>query len=344
MEEMKDRGKAPGRRNIDERLIVERKVEGRISSVFGRMRGLSIFLGLLVVAAVLSVSTQHFFTLYNIIQIFRLSSFVGIMALGAVFVLSQGDVDISMASIYSVVGVLAAVLIQGGVPVGLAVLIGFLFGVLCGFTNIFLSLLFNMPVLIITLGTSSIFRGLGLIISKGSSIYEFPKESIFFQFFGGDIGRIPFSIFAYLFITFILYIVYRHARFGIHVRAIGGNRRIARAMGIKLNRTRIFVLMLNGALAAIAALLNFAYIRSAAPNIGRGLEFMVIASAIIGGTSLTGGSGSVWGALIGALLIGVIRNGMVLMGIEVYWSPVVTGLVIIAAVAVDYLSRRKKNV
>jgi ribose transport system permease protein len=265
------------------------------------------------------------------------------MALGAVFVLSQGDVDISVASIYSVVGVLAAVLIQGGVLVSLAVLIGFLFGILCGFTNIFFSLLFNMPVLIITLGTSSIFRGLGLIISKGSSIYEFPKESVFFQFFGGDIGRVPFSIFAYLFITFILFFVYRHTRFGIHVRAIGGNRRIARAMGIKLNRTRIFVLMLNGALAAIAALLNFAYIRSAAPNIGRGLEFMVIASAIIGGTSLTGGSGSVWGALIGALLIEVIRNGMVLMGIDVYWSPVVTGLVIIAAVAVDYLSRRRRS-
>jgi ribose transport system permease protein len=319
-----------------------RRVNGRIGTLFGRMRGLSILLGFLVVAAVLSVATEYFFTLYNLIQIFRLSSFVGIMALGSVFVLSQGDVDISIASIYSVVGVIAAVLVQGGVPVWFSVLTGFLFGVLCGFTNIFLSLLFNMPVLIITLGTSSIFRGLGLIISKGSSIYQFPKDSFFFQFFGGDIGHVPFSIFAYLLITFILFLVYRHTRFGIHVRAVGGSRPVARAMGIKIRRTRILVLMLNGALASVAALLNFAYIRSAAPNIGRGLEFMVIASAIIGGTSLTGGSGSVWGALIGALLIEVIRNGMVLMGIDVYWSPVVTGLVIIAAVAVDYLSRKRR--
>jgi len=308
-----------------------------------RLRGLSIFLGFLAVAIILSISTQHFLRLDNLIQITRLSSFIGIMALGAVFVLSQGDVDISVASIYSVVGVISAVLIEGGMPVGYAVVIGLLSGVLCGFVNIFLSLLFDMPTLIITLGTTSVFRGLGLIISRGSSIYEFPKDSFFFEFFGGTVGRVPFSIIAYLLLTFVLFIVYRHTRFGIHVRAIGGSRRIARAMGIKITRTRALVLMLNGALAAVAALLNFAYIRSAAPNIGRGLEFMVIASAIIGGTALTGGSGSIWGAVIGALLIGVIRNGMVLLGIEIYWSPVVTGAVIIAAVAVDYLSYRRQR-
>lgn len=315
----------------------------RFRAAFSRIRGLSIFLGFLAVAAILSISTQHFLRLDNLIQMTRLSSFIGIMALGAVFVLSQGDVDISVASIYSVVGVISAVLIQGGMPVGYAVVIGLLSGVLCGCVNIFLSLLFDMPTLIITLGTSSIFRGLGLIISKGSSIYQFPKDSFFFEFFGGTVGPLPFSIIAYLFLTFVLFVVYRHTRFGIHVRAIGGSRRIARAMGIKITRTRMLVLMLNGALAAVAALLNFAYIRSAAPNIGRGLEFMVIASAIIGGTALTGGSGSIWGAVIGALLIEIIRNGMVLLGIEIYWSPVVIGAVIIAAVAVDYLSYRRQR-
>jgi ribose transport system permease protein len=130
----------------------------RARTAVSRIRGLSVFLGFLGVAVILSLSTRHFLRLDNLIQITRLSSFIGIMALGAVFVLSQGDVDISVASIYSVVGVISAVLIEGGMPVGYAVAIGLLSGVMCGLVNIFLSLLFDMPTLIITLGTSSIFR------------------------------------------------------------------------------------------------------------------------------------------------------------------------------------------
>jgi ribose transport system permease protein len=149
-------------------------------------------------------------------------------------------------------------------------------------------------------------------------------------------------VIALIFLTVVLGVLYRHTRFGIHVRAIGGNRQVARAMGVKIVRTRMIVLMLNGALSAIAAIMQVAFMRSADPSIGVGHELMVIASAIIGGTALAGGSGSVLGAMIGGVLIALIRNGIVFLGVTAYWGYIVTGGIIIMAVAIDYMSKQAK--
>jgi ribose transport system permease protein len=188
----------------------------------------------------------------------------------------------------------------------------------------------------------NIYRGLGLVISKARSIYDFPKDHFFYTVIGGSIGKVPFTVIALIFLTVVLGVVYRHTRFGIHVRAIGGNMQVARAMGVKIVRTRVIVLMLNGALSAIAAIMQVAFMRSADPSIGVGHELMVIASAIIGGTALAGGSGSVLGAMIGGVLIALIRNGIVFLGVTAYWGYIVTGGIIIMAVAIDYMSKQAK--
>jgi len=315
---------------------------GRMYSVLKNVKVLGLILGFAVVVAVFSIIAENFLTLTNMIQVIRQSSFIGIMALGAVFVLSQGDVDISISGIYNLVGILTAFTLEHGLSVELSVLIGLAVGLLCGLVNISFSLLFSIPTFIITLGTMNVYRGLGLVISKARSIYDFPKDHIFYTLIGGSVGKVPFTVIFLVFITIVLGIVYRHMRFGIHVRAIGGNYAVARAMGVKIARTRTVVMMLNGALAAIAAIMQVAFMRSADPSIGVGHELMVIASAIIGGTALAGGSGSVVGAMIGGVLIALIKNGIVFLGVTAYWGYIVTGTIIVAAVAIDYMSKQSK--
>jgi ribose transport system permease protein len=311
-------------------------------SVLKNVKVLGLILGFGVVVTVFSILADNFLTLTNLIQVIRQSSFIGIMALGTVFVLSEGDVDISISGIYNLVGILTAFSLEQGQTVGVSVAAGLAVGLLCGLANISFSLLFNMPTFIITLGTMNIYRGLGLVISKARSIYDFPKDHFFYTVIGGSIGKVPFTVIALIFLTVVLGVVYRHTRFGIHVRAIGGNMQVARAMGVKIVRTRVIVLMLNGALSAIAAIMQVAFMRSADPSIGVGHELMVIASAIIGGTALAGGSGSVLGAMIGGVLIALIRNGIVFLGVTAYWGYIVTGGIIIMAVAIDYMSKQAK--
>ena len=310
---------------------------------FRRVKVLGVFTGLLVLGIILSIATDKFFSVLNLIQVVRQSSFVGIMALGAVFVLSEGDVDLSVGGIYNVVGIITAFSLEHGLTVGAAIPIGLLTGIVCGLTNVSLSLLFGIPTLIITLGTMNIFQGLGLVISQARPIFEFPIDNFFFEVSGGTVWGLPFGVITLFTITAVLTYIYGFTKFGIHVRSIGGNLQVARAMGVKIAQIRIFSFMLNAALAAVASMLQVAFLRSADPSIGIGNELMVIASAIIGGTALSGGSGSVIGAMVGALLIAVIRNGIVLLGITAYWSSIVTGAIIIAAVAIDYVSRQVKR-
>jgi len=314
----------------------------RTYALLKNVKVLGLVLGFAVVLAVFSIIAENFLTLTNMIQVIRQSSFIGIMALGAVFVLSQGDVDISISGIYNLVGITTAFLLEQRLSVELSVLIGLSVGLLCGLVNISFSLLFSIPTFIITLGTMNIYRGLGLVISKARSIYDFPKDHIFYTLIGGSVGKVPFTVIILVFLTILLGMIYRHMRFGIHVRAIGGNYAVARAMGVKIARTRTIVMMLNGALAAIAAIMQVAFMRSADPSIGVGHELIVIASAIIGGTALAGGSGSVVGAMIGGVLIALIRNGIVFLGVTAYWGYIVTGAIIIVAVAIDYMSKQSK--
>ncbi len=307
-----------------------------------RFREIGILIAFLAIFIILSFSTSTFFQFSNIVLVFRYASFTGIMALGAVFLLSQGDIDLSVGSIYNIVGLLIFVLLERGWSPLAVVLLGLAVGITCGLVNITLSIYLRIPMLIITLGTMNIYRGLGLVLYESRPKAVFNLDNFLFNIFGGTFSMIPFVVIALVTLAVILFYIYGFTRFGIHVRSIGGNISVARAMGIRINKTRTFSAMLNGSLAAISAILTVAYLRAALPSFGTGYELLVIAAAIIGGTALSGGSGSIFGAVLGALVISLIVNGIAHLGISTYWTATFTGTIIIAAVILDYLSRRKK--
>lgn len=296
---------------------------------------------LFVIGLVLGLATDSFLEPTNLLQVVRQASYYGIMAVGMVFVLSMGDVDLSVGSILTLVNVITAVALREGMPLPLALVIGLSVGALCGLLNGFLSVTLRIPTIIVTLGTLSVYRGLALVVSKATPISQFSKEHSFFIIGGGTVLGVPTSVVVMVLVGILGYVLFDRTPFGRRVQAIGSNRQAAQFSGIRIARYRILVMMLMGTISAVAGIMALSFLQSADPSTGPGFELLVIASAIIGGTALSGGSGSVAGALLGALIIAVIRNGLVLVGLSAYWGMIVTGVVIIAAVAIDYIIKRR---
>jgi ribose transport system permease protein len=305
---------------------------------------IGVVVGLLAVCLVLGLhpeTGEAFRSQSNLLQVARQASYYGIMAVGMVFVLSMGDVDLSVGSILTLVNIATAIALRNGMAMPIAVLVGLGTGAACGFLNGALSVALRIPTIIVTLGTMSIYRGLALVWSNATPISQFSKENALFTVGGGEILHIPTSVAVMLLVGMVGYVLFTQTPFGWRVQAIGSNPQAARFSGIPIARHRIMVMTLMGVIAAIAGIMALAFLQAADPSTGPGFELLVIASAIIGGTPLAGGSGTIAGAIMGALLIAVIRNGLVLKGVQAYWSTAVTGVVIILAVAVGALVKRK---
>jgi len=311
--------------------------------VLGKIQEIGVIVALVTLCLILGFSTKNFFGVDNFIAILRSSTYMGIMALGMVFVLSARDVDLSVGGIYMLSGMMTALMLEKELPILIAVLIGILVGIACGLVNFGLSVTFKIPTIIITLGTMSVYRGLGLVISSARPIYRFSHDTWFIQILGKNLfWKMPSGIIVLLVLAVVLAYIYSSHVFGTRVRGIGSNPEAARFSGINIDKYRAMVFVLMGTLCAIASTLEVSFLEAANPSMGSGIELMVIASAIIGGTSLSGGKGSILGAIIGALIISVIKNGIVQLGVSVYWASTVTGFVIIAAVALDYLFKRRR--
>ncbi len=300
-----------------------------------------VLMALLVLGFLLSISTDTFLNAGNLLQVTRQASYYGIMAVGMVFVLSMGDVDLSVGSIMMLVNVLGAILLRDGWSIWAMIAACLAAGAVCGVINGGLAVALRIPMIIVTLGTLSIYRGIALVISEASPISNFDKKTWFFTILGEDIAGIPVSVWVMLLTGIVGYILYARTPFGRRVQAIGSNLQAARYSGVRVNRLRVLVMMLSGLLAGLAGLTFLAFNLAGHPSTGLGSELFVIASAIIGGTALSGGSGSIPGALLGALIIAVIRNGLVLIGLSAYWATAATGGVIILAVAIDYFVKRR---
>ena len=216
-------------------------------------------------------------------------------------------------------------------------LLGLLLGLLLGAFNGLLANFLGLPAIIITLGTLSLYRGLALIISGGRFVYGIPREHAFFTFFGSAPLGVPMVIWVFALLTVALSVVYRSTRYGYVIRSIGSNARAARLSGIPIPRMRIITLTLMGGLCGISAMLTLAFFSTADPNLGTGYELQAIAAAIIGGTALSGGRGTVLGAAIGSVVIAVIGSGITRFGISANYSTFVTGAMILLAVGVDAL-------
>jgi len=187
----------------------------------------------------------------------------------------------------------------------------------------------------------SVFRGLALVLSKATPIGNFSKDSLLFHLGSGNLLGVPTSVWVMLGVGLVGHVLLNQTAFGWRAQAIGSNTQAARFSGIPLMRYRVAAMTIMGFVAGIAGLMELAFLQSGSPTTGQGYELFVIASAIIGGTALTGGSGSVVGGILGALLIAVIRNGLVLLELSAYWGTVVTGVVIIAAVAIGGLVKKQ---
>jgi ribose transport system permease protein len=252
----------------------------------------------------------------------------------------MGDIDLSVGSILTLTNIATALALRAHLPLPVALLIGLATGALCGFVNGGLAVLLRIPTIIVTLGTLNVYRGLALVFSNASPISQFPKDSPFFTIGGGAILGIPASVVLMLVVGVLGWIAITRSIYGRRIEAMGSSPNTARLSGIPVNRYRIAVMTLNGVIAALAGIIALAFLQSADPSTGPGFELWVIASVIIGGTALSGGHGSVPGAILGALIIAVIRNGLVLLGASTYAGTAVTGAVIILAVAIDSFVKR----
>jgi len=296
---------------------------------------------LVALSLLLALSTDSFLRADNLLDVARQASDFGIMAVGMVFLLAMGEIDLSVGAILTLVGIVTAMALRAGVPVPAAFAIGVLTGAGCGFVNGMIAVLLRIPSIIVTLGTMSIFRGLSLVLSEAKPIADFTKSGALFSLGVNGLLGVPTGVLVMISVCLAGHIALHHLPFGWRLQAIGSSPRAARFSGIAIARYRVLAMTLMGTIAGIAGITALTFLESADPNVGLGSELLVIASAVIGGTALTGGSGSVIGAVLGALIIAVIRNGLVHLGMSAYWGMTVTGAIIIAAVLVSTLFRRK---
>lgn len=314
-----------------------------LSSALFASKELGILLVLVVMVVIIGIFRPNFLTVDSFANVGQRAAWYGIMALGIVFLLSMGEIDLSIGANYAVCINAVAILMVEGMDPWLAALLGVIIGLLLGAFNGFVANLLGIPAIIVTLGTMSLYRGLALIISGGRFVYGVPREHEFFVTFGSAPLGIPMVIWVFVILAVILTVVYRATRYGFVVRAIGSNPRTAHLSGIPTARIRLMTLMLMGGLCGIAAMLTLAFFSTADPNLGTGYELQAIAAAIIGGTALSGGRGTVVGALLGAFVISVISSGITQFGVSANYSIFVTGAMILLAVGVDALIRRRQT-
>jgi len=307
----------------------------------GNWREFNVVLAVIILSTILSISTDVFLTTANLFSVMRAFSLVAIMAIGETMVILTGGIDLAVGSTMGLAGLITALLIQGGYPTPLAVLAGLLSGVVVGMVNGVMITGLRLPPFIATLGTMSIGRGLMYWITHGWSV-TIPQEQTAFLFLGqGYVGPVPVPVIVMFALMLVSGIFLSRTFLGRYIYAVGGNEEAARLSGIRVNLVKVLVYTISGACCAVAGLILLARMVSAQPMAGLGIELYVIAAAAIGGTSLTGGEGTIFGSLMGAALMGILQNGMILVGIDTYAQQAVVGTVIILAVTLDQWRQRR---
>ncbi|WP_341225717.1 ABC transporter permease [uncultured Arcticibacterium sp.] len=301
-----------------------------------------IFISFIVTCVILSVATPQFLSVANWTIIITQVSINALLAFGVTFVIITGGIDLSVGSIVAVTGVVAASLAQNGdYPVAVAIAGGLIAGLAFGLLNGFLVTKSKIAPFIVTLGTMTIGRGLALILSKGRPVSNLSES---FNFIGnGKICGLPVPIIILILVFIICSVTLRKTIFGRYVYAIGGNEDASWASGISVNKVKLAAYAICGALSGLAGILLTARISTGQPNSGMGFELDAIAAVVIGGTSTTGGRGTMIGTLIGVLLIGVINNGLDLMNVTSYYQQVIMGIIIIGAVLMDSWNLKTRN-
>lgn len=301
-----------------------------------------VIAGLVVVAAVFALLNPAFLTPENLSNIGRQSTLLSIVAFGMTFVIISGEIDISIGAIASASGVVIATLLANQVPIAVAIGAGVLLGGGIGAVNGIVITYGRVASFIMTLGMLNIVRGISLALTNASTII-FENEQYRTLFHRMTITGIPSPVMFAALLFAVLYLLLHQSRYGAHIFALGGNMELARLTGIPVKRLKVSIFVLSGAIAALSAVITTARVGNGQPDADLGMVLNAIAAVVIGGTSFSGGVGSLGKTVIGAILIGTLNNGLTLMGVDFDWQLVVRGIVIIAAVMADTVWRQQKE-
>ena len=291
--------------------------------------------GLVLLSIGLSIASPNFLTPSNLFSVLRQVSYSGLIAFGMTFIILIGGIDLSVGAILALVGIVTASLIQAGMDPILASCIGLLLGAACGAINGLLVSFGRIAPFIATLATMILFRGIAQEYSQSKPI------SINVDGFFNEIGSgylfdtIPVPVVLMLLVYFMLWFVLKKTRFGRHVYALGGSEDVARISGLKVRSLKLWVYTLSGLMSGLAALVVTSRLSSASPNAGAMYEFDAIAAVVLGGTSLSGGRGWIFGTLVGVVLLGILSNGLNLLNVSSNYQLIIKGVVILFAVLLD---------
>ena len=305
-----------------------------------RFRESGVVGALVILCLLLTIATPKFLTTYNLGIVIRQIAFVGMVALGQTLVLLTGGIDLSVGYIAGLCSILGSMLmVKTGIDPYVCALIAALIGAGCGFLNGALIAYLKFNPFIATLAMGEVFAGLVLVITEGYPVTGIPAS---FAFLGqGQIAGIPVPAIITVLVAVILSFMLSRTPHGRYIYAVGGNESAAHLAGISIKGVKLSVYMLSGFLSALAGIMFVSRASAGQPTVGPSWQLPSITAAILGGTSLVGGEGTMFGTVIGATLMGVLSNGIVLMDVSSYWERVIIGIVVIAAVLVDILRAKK---
>ncbi|WP_373893819.1 ABC transporter permease [Virgibacillus sp. CBA3643] len=294
-----------------------------------------VVIALILLIVILTILTQGIFIQSeNLINLLQQVSVNALLAIGATFVILTAGIDLSVGSIVAFSGMIAASFVTGDDPnIILGIVFGLASGLLIGLINGFVIAKWKVAPFIATLGMMAIARGATYIYSDGQPISNLSSSYLLIG--GGKIFGIPISVLITILVTIIFMIFLYKIKFGRYVFALGGNEQAAKISGLKVNRIKIAVYSISGLLAGLGGIILSSRVTAGLPQAGASYELDAIAAVIIGGTSLMGGKGRLWGTLVGVLIIGILNNGLDILGVSSYWKDVVKGTIIIAAVMID---------
>lgn len=322
------------------------------------LRKMAALAGLILLVIFFSVTNDYFFTSNNIMTVGLQTSTIALIGIGATCVILTGGIDLSTGSVVALSGVAAAMIVNAGVPVPLGMVLGILVGGICGLVNGILVTQMKLPPFIATLGMMMVARGLALYVTNAAPVSGMPESfaalgngALFKIVEEGPNGLpkvvfagIPYPVIIMIFITVLFTFTFALTKLkvGRYIYAIGSNEEAARLSGIKTNVVKIYAYVASGLLSGLTGVILASRLVTAQPNGGVAYELDAIASAVVGGTSLMGGVGTIPGTLIGSFIIGVLRNGLNMNGVSSFVQMIVIGLVIIVAVSLDQLRQSKK--
>ena len=298
-----------------------------------------IYIALLLLVIFMALIAPNFFSIKNGLNIAKAVSINAVVASGMTVVILTAGIDLSVGSIVAASGVATVLLLNGGVPTAIAALVAILVGAFIGLINGAIIAYLALPAFIVTLGALTYTRGIAYSMHGGP--VQIAGKSGIESIGNGSIGGIPMPVFIMIFVYWFFWFLLERTKFGRHVYAVGGNPQAARLSGIDVKKVLMSVYVISGVTAGLAGLMFASRVRSGQVTAGVGYELDAITAVILGGTSLFGGRGRIFGTLIGALLIGVLSNGLVLLGVPIYTQLMIKGGVIILAVAIDTLRSKR---